>query len=764
MPPVFAETFEQFLISGSTDRVLQFAATYCGDDAPGDRGPAVQAILAVLNDPEKLQSVVQSAKPGLRFALGVLERAGEPVTLAELAGTVVAAGFEPQGWNKDPDSYLRWAALELAEACLGLLTYHPNESYASELTETQEKLWLRTLFSDPRVLNANEPAPLFTLPIEPCEAPPEFRSLHPTVIVTRHRKFFEAMERIGGLAFSKTGGLLAKSRTQFERALGEHSPGMKSAVSDLHSLTFRVLEDSQCFEETDARCLLPSTTGKEQLSLGFPQQARIWLEAWMTTPSWNEPVRYLASKPMDFRWGGRFLALRAAWTTALAALPDPEAWYRFHDLTRALRPRLEHGISCFETYPPRPDPDPVPADAPFWDCTEMRYLAQVLQGPLYELGIVAVEPTPDFVTDFRFRLTPIGRTAVRARMGLDTDSEKSQGSGEPQGAWVIQPNLEVVAFVDRMTGKQLAFINSVAQQMTFGEHTATYRLTTDSVYLALESGLSAAAIRDQLSAGCSTPVGAGVERMISDTAARRERIRIRKHVTLIEFPTSEARDRALELIDPDAFVVAERFIGFTPTPELTAGLKRLSQRVDFTRPVSPSLSVTELGEISELSVPDLIAQLVLREWAQRLPDGAKGWRLTSEGARRAAKRGASAEVLISCLNARVRGGKIPGLLQVALRAWASGRAKTGVSIQTVPLLVVEGADLARAIQSNSALARCLRSDLGAAILPIEPSRIEKVVQILEAYGIDPGEIDVEPDAEAPIPPKVRAPRRRPANG
>jgi hypothetical protein len=55
---------------------------------------------------------------------------------------------------------------------------------------------------------------------------------------------------------------------------------------------------------------------------------------------------------------------------------------------------------------------------------------------------------------------------------------------------VVQPNFDVIAYLDHMANGQLSFLERNAERVNASEHVAQYRITRDSVYRGLESGTS----------------------------------------------------------------------------------------------------------------------------------------------------------------------------------------------------------------------------------------------------------------------------------
>jgi hypothetical protein len=78
------------------------------------------------------------------------------------------------------------------------------------------------------------------------------------------------------------------------------------------------------------------------LAQPFAEQARQWAQAYRTMDQWVEYVPPQVYLYGDHALSGpsKFNTLRAALLLGLAALPDPEAWYRVEDLSDAIYERI----------------------------------------------------------------------------------------------------------------------------------------------------------------------------------------------------------------------------------------------------------------------------------------------------------------------------------------------------------------------------------------------------------------------------------------
>ena len=59
---------------------------------------------------------------------------------------------------------------------------------------------------------------------------------------------------------------------------------------------------------------------------------------------------------------------------------------------------------------------------------------------------------------------------------------------DPQPAWIVQPNFEILVYIDEVAPSQMIFLDRYADRLDIQQHTAHYRLTRESVYRGLERG------------------------------------------------------------------------------------------------------------------------------------------------------------------------------------------------------------------------------------------------------------------------------------
>ncbi len=113
-----------------------------------------------------------------------------------------------------------------------------------------------------------------------------------------------------------------------------------------------------------------------------------------------------------------------------------------------------------------------------------------------------------------------------------TDKAPSPAAAPPDSttndnsAWVVQPNYDIVVYLDAVSPAQLAFLEQHAERRQAEAHTAHYQLTRESVYRGLESGTSLDNLLATLRTGAKTDLPQNVEREIREWAGLRKQMTI----------------------------------------------------------------------------------------------------------------------------------------------------------------------------------------------------------------------------------------------
>jgi len=475
--------------------------------------------------------------------------------------------------------------------------------------------------------------------------------------------------------------------------------------------------------------LIPETTAFFEAS--YEVQAVRWVCAYRTLTGWVE------HRPESV-WGddtgagyfNKFIGLRAALLLALAALPEATAWYRIADLSAGIYSRLgEHFSLAYlpHFYPLyRATPAQVAQKRQewqqqllrSWQRTELPWILSAMTGPLVHLGLVELAGAPGQkqAAPTLFSLTHLGRAVLYdARHSLQSATVAAPAVARPQHderCWVVQPNFDVVVYLDRASATHLAFLERIAERQPSTGATALYHLTRDTVYAALESGIAARTLDDTLRDASTYPLPDNVQQMLQEWAARRERLTVYRTADLVEFADQAARDAALATQALAGQPIGERFLVLSRQTRHATAAVSASRTVDYGAAPVRCMQVAEDGTVHiRRTHADLLVRGEVAAWADSGADE-DHWRLTRTSIQRAVKAGWTAASIIENLSQRAQ-QPVPALLLVAIRAWAGERAlPKAVAVASEMLLQIADPTVAHAIATSTLLQPYLRGQLG----------------------------------------------------
>jgi hypothetical protein len=285
-----------------------------------------------------------------------------------------------------------------------------------------------------------------------------------------------------------------------------------------------------------------SPRAHEFFATPYQTQATAWVKGYRSLTDWIEHLpkgMYLNAESTSAF--DKFISLRVALLMALAALPDATAWYRLGDLSDGIYDRIGQHFSLgyrrsfYPAYGTKPDQVEELRAAwenelrKSWREAEQPWITQAVTGPLFHLGLVALGYTPGIkkTRPTLFRLTPLGRAVLYDAFRPTNKTEKAvlPTVVQDRTCWVVQPNFDVVVYLDRASAARLAFIERIAARKPSTGATAVYHLTRETVYAALESGIAPDTLVDTLNRGCDYPLPENIKQTLVDWAARREQLR-----------------------------------------------------------------------------------------------------------------------------------------------------------------------------------------------------------------------------------------------
>ncbi len=178
---------------------------------------------------------------------------------------------------------------------------------------------------------------------------------------------------------------------------------------------------------------------------------------------------------------------------------------------------------------------------PYWKSEDLRPSRQEYWTPAFLLGLA-----------FQLRLVQAGRTsegewAVRlSRLGRWLLGVGEMPPGEPSfpKTLLVQPNLEILAYRQGLTPGLIARLTRLATWKTLGA-ACTLQLEPDSVYRALESGLTFESVLRLLEQHGTRATPSAVVDSLRTWANKRDRLTIYPAATLLEFTSPSDLNEAL---------------------------------------------------------------------------------------------------------------------------------------------------------------------------------------------------------------------------
>lgn len=354
------------------------------------------------------------------------------------------------------------------------------------------------------------------------------------------------------------------------------------------------------------------------------------------------------------------------------------------------------------------------------DWTKAFLLGLLFQAQAVE--IAGSENGPDTIV----RLTPLGRRLVAGGVQAAPPNEGLQ-------TLLAQPNHQMIVYRQGLTTKLLAKLMIFAELRTAGPALA-FEITAESVYGALESGLTVKEIVDVLSNAGGREPPSGVVESIRTWSQKRDRLTVYNNVALYEFHShadlQEAIARGMDgtPVTPRMLLVA----GQPTFPNLRIGAQR-----DYLR-LPPEPCVTAEGDGVTLDVDVSRSDLLLESEIGRFADPiepAEGvrqrFRITRESLKRANDRGIGAEWLEEWFTRRM-GGTLPPSVNAMLQLAAG----SPVSLRTVVVLEVTDEGSLDGLLQHPATTGLFLTRLGPRAVALAQDRVEEVIAALERLGAD----------------------------
>jgi len=708
---------------------LQRMARIWGTRGALRKDAAIIAISEGLSDQRMVDAAIIQLDAIELAALSIMRRIGGIIRSSHLAIALRAAGYQPP---ETPDMYGNTSspfAQRLCERGLAL-PIEQRYGYFSPYSDL-------VVFSDDRLLARVPALKVKQITLLAAPEPPESRIRRPAQVALDLIGVVEAIRAQGGLQLTKSNAVRVTDMRKLSKTLGwgeaeAHFDGLLF-TRPVQGLVETLTNTGHLVAINSERLMVSNS---DIATLPYPTLVAEVLGQFIGIQSWYEYDLPYWSETFANTGAGMRLAMLMLFECML----DTQSFVSLETFSRTLFDRIGQHYSLNGPHPrvarpwnmQRPrgrtkaEQKTTPVDEQGWlerlwgewRLYEERWITYALAGWLYFLGMVEVGIEDGQLN--ALRLTDLARAVLRPQAQVKP--------AEPAVApWIIQPNYEIVVYLEQAAPTQLALLERAAERVQADIHVARYRLTRESV----ARWTDRSGTLDSLLAALGPSVPQNVAATMREWVTQHERITMRRRANLLKYPTSAARDAAL------SNGVSGRPIGELFVLLDTAILpQRITTSINYLDPPPATLKVDETGQIDVVrGKPDLLTEPLLDRWAERVGDH---WKLTAASVGAAAQRGYRIDDFSREFDQRLTRA-IPPVLTVALRAWAGAPAQT--ELGRISILRLADPNVAQALLASKRFSPLIRGQAGDHILLIERANLTKIRELLQWAGITAAEID-----------------------
>jgi hypothetical protein len=353
----------------------------------------------------------------------------------------------------------------------------------------------------------------------------------------------------------------------------------------------------------------------------------------------------------------------------------------------------------------------------FWFAGEAVWASNAIMVTLVTLGLVERGQTAGDKIRPCFRLTELGRVVFGA--------PEIEAVRKPEARFLtVQPNLDIVAYLESADARQVCTLNRFAAGAPRATGPVqTFALRRESLYAALESGMTLDEVHGFLAEYGKTELPANVNRVLSEWAVRRESLVLRTKVALALGPAeTQTRSRALNgnvflLPSMSVKIAAKEFTGWTI--------------LDHEDKPERMWTTDDLGSLSTNGGRS-ISQIRLACIADRT---ATGWQITQKSVARARVSGMTADHILEWLGGHLT-AEVPALLEVAVRNWTG---RQGVKLSQAQLLRIVQPQAKEALLHSATFRPFLAGHIPPEWFLIREDHLSEVRELLERLGFTIGD-------------------------
>jgi hypothetical protein len=292
---------------------------------------------------------------------------------------------------------------------------------------------------------------------------------------------------------------------------------------------------------------------------------------------------------------------------------------------------------------------------------------------------------------------------------------------------VVQPNFDVLAYLDRASAASAAFLGQISE-VGAGGAIRTGRLTQGGVYWALEDGVQPTGVVEFLRQHSQSELPANLVRSLSDWFARRETLAVRTGLTVRAFRSPAERDAYLGRHPGSAcgthFAIVQR----------DESSQRGELVVDHAGGLRRALRADEHGRLSAEGPLDLVQEARLRRLAGR---SGSGWQLSAGSLRRALAEGLKPAGVWAWLGDHLA-EPLPPLVGQAVEGWLGQHPEQPMELGEAVLLHVPGDELFAAVAGSPRLRPFLAGVVGGNWLLVRRERRAELEAALAELGFAVG--------------------------
>ena len=666
-------TIQISLENYNADTLKKAARFWVGPDAYKFRkADCIAALHKVFSSQTTTRDIVSALPKKQQQVVSIFARYG-PVVFGE----VLAAELNSRGLiEKDPDERRRYYYRpdNLVQPLRDSLVLIGNRSSSYSYFSSRDRRY-PTMILHPAL--ADSVPPIAPLPWKPSKACPGGKSDAWRSSAEVALDLWQVAMELGYLGNWKTvkGGALSKgSQNRLKKSVplasAEHEP---LSPPDPESLYYEVLRAMGVVSPQDDPYEVRDDRLDQYLRQPAEMQGWNWVRAWIEMQLWqdgigvvpdrdnpHEPVRI---EPPSLR-KARILLVWALCRVAHGAT----AWLDLETFLKDLWQAIQEDDVTFYwgryTWDPDFDMARRKYDLPvgnerslgFWLDGVGSWASNAIMVTLVTLGLVERGQSTDKTSRPCFRLTALGQAVFGApELEMAPQHQAVQ-------FLTVQPNLDVLAYLDQADARQICTLAQFAVRTSIaGGQVQTFALQRESVYDALESGMTLEAIEAFLTQHSKTELPDNVRRMLFEWAGKRDALVLRTHVTLACGADAKLAKTGRSL--GNGMVLLPK-VSPTRAAKDYAGWSV----IDHQGRVARAWTAEELGTLHPRKT-DSISQTRLAYLAAPI----KGkWQMTEKSVANARQLGLTADQMIAWLHDHLS-NDLPAVLEMAIRNW-TGRA------------------------------------------------------------------------------------------